>query len=82
MRRSKAAMHDGRRLPGSPAAQATCRNIEHICDLGSSRLTTSVQHLAETEGFEPSIPVIPVWRFSKPLVSATHPRLRRGAGGL
>ena len=32
--------------------------------------------LAETEGFEPSIQVIPVWRFSKPLVSATHPRLR------
>lgn len=33
--------------------------------------------LAETEGFEPSVPVNPVRRFSKPLVSATHPRLRR-----
>ena len=32
--------------------------------------------LAETEGFEPSVRVIPVRRFSKPLVSATHPRLR------
>ena len=32
--------------------------------------------LAETEGFEPSVP-LPVRRFSKPLVSATHPRLRR-----
>ena len=35
--------------------------------------------LAETEGFEPSVPVIPVRRFSKPLVSATHPRLRIAA---
>ena len=32
--------------------------------------------MAETEGFEPSVRVIPVRRFSKPLVSATHPRLR------
>jgi hypothetical protein len=32
--------------------------------------------VAETEGFEPSVRVIPVRRFSKPLVSATHPRLR------
>ena len=32
--------------------------------------------LAETEGFEPSVGVIPLRRFSKPLVSATHPRLR------
>jgi hypothetical protein len=34
------------------------------------------RQLAETEGFEPSVPVNPVRRFSKPLVSATHPRLR------
>src|SRR5437764_751333 len=34
--------------------------------------------LAETEGFEPSVREFPVRRFSKPLVSATHPRLRRG----
>ena len=33
--------------------------------------------LAETEGFEPSVPDLPVRRFSKPLVSATHPRLQR-----
>ena len=32
--------------------------------------------VAETEGFEPSVPDLPVRRFSKPLVSATHPRLR------
>ena len=32
--------------------------------------------LAETEGFEPSVRVNPVRRFSKPLVSATHPRLQ------
>jgi hypothetical protein len=40
--------------------------------------------LAETEGFEPSVRESPVRRFSKPLVSATHPRLRmhRGSGGL
>ena len=34
--------------------------------------------VAETEGFEPSVGVIPLRRFSKPLVSATHPRLLRG----
>src|SRR5438270_4919874 len=34
--------------------------------------------LAETEGFEPSVRESPVRRFSKPLVSATHPRLREG----
>ena len=38
-------------------------------------------YLAETEGFEPSVGVIPLRRFSKPLVSATHPRLRRSGGG-
>ena len=31
---------------------------------------------AEREGFEPSVPVYPVRRFSKPLVSATHPPLQ------
>src|SRR5690606_32649680 len=35
--------------------------------------------MAETEGFEPSVPDLPVRRFSKPLVSATHPRLRIAA---
>ena len=34
------------------------------------------ERLAETEGFEPSVREFPVRRFSKPLVSATHPRLR------
>ena len=36
-----------------------------------------VHSVAETEGFEPSVPDLPVRRFSKPLVSATHPRLLR-----
>ena len=31
---------------------------------------------AESEGFEPSVRVNPVRRFSKPLVSATHPTLQ------
>ena len=31
--------------------------------------------MAEREGFEPSVRVKPVRRFSKPLVSATHPSL-------
>ena len=35
--------------------------------------------MAEREGFEPSVPDLPVRRFSKPLVSATHPRLRIAA---
>jgi hypothetical protein len=35
--------------------------------------------LAETERFELSVPDLPVRRFSKPLVSATHPRLRIAA---
>src|SRR5689334_17451468 len=35
--------------------------------------------MAETEGFEPSVREYPVRRFSKPLVSATHPRLRSGS---
>ena len=38
--------------------------------------------MAETEGFEPSVGVIPLRRFSKPLVSATHPRLRAPKRGL
>ena len=33
------------------------------------------EKLAEREGFEPSIRVNPVCRFSKPVVSATHPSL-------
>ena len=38
--------------------------------------------MAETEGFEPSVGVIPLRRFSKPLVSATHPRLPSAQYGL
>ncbi|VVT10764.1 hypothetical protein SPHINGO361_120622 [Sphingomonas sp. EC-HK361] len=36
--------------------------------------------MAETEGFEPSVR-FPVRRFSKALVSATHPRLRMRCEG-
>src|SRR3546814_9766126 len=44
-----------------------------VCGLAR---TAENRGLAETEGFEPSVGVIPLRRFSKPLVSATHPRLR------
>ena len=44
---------------------------------GENQVFTMTWPLAETEGFEPSVRVNPVRRFSKPLVSATHPRLRR-----
>ena len=37
----------------------------------------TIAKVAETEGFEPSVRESPVRRFSKPLVSATHPRLRK-----
>src|SRR5436305_12119129 len=42
---------------------------------GFRRMLTN-NPVAETEGFEPSVREYPVRRFSKPLVSATHPRLR------
>ena len=45
-----------------------------VCDL-QHRLE-GMTAVAETEGFEPSVRESPVRRFSKPLVSATHPRLR------
>ncbi len=38
--------------------------------------------LAETEGFEPSVRLYTVRRFSKPVPSATRPRLRIGRGPL
>ena len=49
-------------------------------------LSSIILEVAETEGFEPSVREFPVRRFSKPLVSATHPRLRmrplrRSSGG-
>ncbi len=34
---------------------------------------------AEREGFEPSVEIISLRRFSKPVVSATHPPLRDSA---
>jgi hypothetical protein len=43
------------------------------------RRSRKIAVLAETEGFEPSVRVNPVRRFSKPLVSATHPRLQTRA---
>ena len=47
--------------------------------VGKPKLSTQVFDIigcvAETEGFEPSVPDLPVRRFIKPLVSATHPRL-------
>ena len=44
-----------------------------------SKISYLWKEMAETEGFEPSVPDLPVRRFSKPLVSATHPRLRIAA---
>src|SRR5438445_8305446 len=46
----------------------------HTSEFG--RVAAAFAELAETEGFEPSVREFPVRRFSKPLVSATHPRLR------
>ena len=43
-------------------------------------LATRIEEVAETEGFEPSVR-FPVRRFSKALVSATHPRLRAWRNG-
>ena len=40
------------------------------------QIKSVASNVAETEGFEPSVREYPVRRFSKPLVSATHPRLR------
>ncbi len=47
-----------------------------VYSLESNGLT---EFVAETEGFEPSVGEYPLRRFSKPLVSATHPRLRIAA---
>src|SRR5438445_4104794 len=46
----------------------------HTSEFG--RVAAAFAEVAETEGFEPSVREFPVRRFSKPLVSATHPRLR------
>ena len=50
--------------------------IQEKINLGGLIRTPAKEVVAETEGFEPSVPDLPVRRFSKPLVSATHPRLR------
>ena len=56
----------GRRAPAGswcgPSTSGECRDHAQ-------------EGLAETEGFEPSVPVDPVQRFSKPSPSATRPRL-------
>ena len=57
--------------PGSGARR--CQESPQSVERGTN--------MAETEGFEPSVGVIPLRRFSKPLVSATHPRLRRRPQG-
>ena len=40
-----------------------------------ARPTTDRRKLTERAGFEPAVQAVPVRRFSKPLVSATHPPL-------
>ena len=74
-----------------PHEQRRGTNRQHRAEAGNSRFykgfaspgrfpgTPANRGLAETEGFEPSVPDLPVRRFSKPLVSATHPRLRIAA---
>ncbi len=57
-------------LGTGPATGGACaqgaRSAGAVAEPGSSSLGNQV---AETEGFEPSVPDLPVRRFSKPLVS-------------
>src|SRR4051812_3390868 len=71
----------------SPTMEPT-RSMTGVCSRSTSAPTSGGRddafqklwrQLAETEGFEPSVREFPVRRFSKPLVSATHPRLRKAA---
>ena len=48
--------------------------------VGRCRAKWENRKVAEREGFEPSVPVLPVRRFSKPLLSATQPSLRTKGG--
>jgi integrase len=68
-----------RALPNTRGREAGI-SLSRSIACGQSRPRTN-NKLAETEGFEPSVGVIPLRRFSKPLVSATHPRLRAGSDG-
>ncbi len=57
------------------AGAAYCRG-----SASGGRPRTSGRSLAERTGFEPVIGLLTLWRFSKPLVSATHPPLRERSG--
>lgn len=73
--RQRRSPHHG--IEKRPAPDAGCSGRREI---GGHRRARSRTQMAETEGFEPSVR-FPVRRFSKALVSATHPRLRAAASG-
>jgi hypothetical protein len=58
-----------------PESRSGCKYAPDI--LKNTLLHTNTHSKrAEEAGFEPAVQVIPVRRFSKPVVSATHPFLR------
>jgi hypothetical protein len=59
--------------------RACARNTPAEKGAGKQPKTTEKQ-VAEREGFEPSVQVLPVRRFSKPLLSTTQPPLRSLGG--
>ena len=75
---ARKAADAGQRLYCADQLLALCEQrgdqAEAVRGPAGASLISSI--LAETEGFEPSVGVNPPRRFSKPLVSATHPRLR------
>ena len=73
--RSSATFFCGDRLADGVGIVADEGQAQHA-RIPAGAAAKNQERLAETEGFEPSVGVIPLRRFSKPLVSATHPRLR------
>ena len=66
-------------LPYCATSRNTVGSLQHQFTVKKLLTATAYCPLkfAESEGFEPSVRVNPVRRFSKPLVSATHPTLPR-----
>lgn len=59
--------------PGASCSQNRYANRTALCPEEGCESLQII--MAETAGFEPAVPLL-VRRFSKPVVSATHPRLR------